>query len=151
VMDPGPSVIRLLTIDTALPLRTRLLAAVTVLQERLADVMALMDALHLFEPPPVTDHGRGGEPLRVAHAEMLVALRRLLEPDRARLRMSPEEVARRIRLVTFAATHPRITDNHPMTPEEIVDLLLDGVCLGPRPDLDPHVTHVTDEPGDLAC
>jgi hypothetical protein len=37
------------------------------------------------------------------------------------------EVARRIRLIAFSATHPLISDGRPLTAEEIVDFTLDGV------------------------
>jgi hypothetical protein len=51
----------------------------------------------------------------------------LIEPDADDFRVDPQQVARVLRLVTFAGTHPRITDGDPMTPDEIVDLLLGGL------------------------
>ena len=51
----------------------------------------------------------------------------VLTPDAASLRYSPEEVARRIWLVTFSSTHPMISDGQPLTAEEIVDFAFDGV------------------------
>ena len=56
-----------------------------------------------------------------------VAFVAVLAPDAASLRYPPEEVARRIRLVTFSATHPLISDGQPLTAEEIVDFAFDGV------------------------
>jgi hypothetical protein len=57
----------------------------------------------------------------------MLAVARLLEPDRERFRVPVAEVARTLRLLTFAGTHPLITDHHPMTAEEIAAVLLDGV------------------------
>ena len=51
----------------------------------------------------------------------------LIAPDADQLRLSPTEVARIARLLTFAASHPKITDEEPMTAEEIVSVLLYGV------------------------
>jgi AcrR family transcriptional regulator len=141
-MDPTQAALRLRAIDPQTPLRERMLAAAEVLSDRLAQIFGLMEAMRLTRPPDPPQHPGG--PPRVLHADLLVILRRLLEPDRERLRMSPEEVARRFRLLVFAGTHPRITDNHPLTAEEIVDLLLDGVCTGPR-------SATTHESGDSAC
>jgi hypothetical protein len=52
---------------------------------------------------------------------------RLLEPDRAALRLSPAEAARYLRLLVFSATHPAITDGRPLPASEVAGLLLDGV------------------------
>ena len=39
-----------------------------------------------------------------------------------------------MRLICFAGSHPRIADGVPLTPEEVVGLLLDGVRVHPQPD-----------------
>ncbi|MGI8665360.1 MAG: TetR family transcriptional regulator [Jatrophihabitans sp.] len=59
--------------------------------------------------------------------EILQLIEELLEPDRHLLRTTPAETARVARLLTFAATHPRITEDQPMTAEDIVAVLLYGV------------------------
>jgi hypothetical protein len=61
---------------------------------------------------------------------MMVAL---IEPDSGSLRVPPQQVARVLRLLTFAGSHPHITDHQLMTPEEIVDVVLDGVLVSPGP------------------
>jgi hypothetical protein len=48
--------------------------------------------------------------------------------DAHRLRRSPEECARLLRLMVFAGSHPRITDDNPLSASEIVDLLLHGIA-----------------------
>ena len=42
------------------------------------------------------------------------------------------EVARMLRLLTFSGSHPLITDGNPLTAEEIVSVLLDGVLRRPN-------------------
>jgi hypothetical protein len=59
----------------------------------------------------------------------IAALADVLAPDAAQFRLPVVEVARRIRLIAFSATHPLISDGRPLTAEEIVDLTLDGVRL----------------------
>ena len=56
----------------------------------------------------------------------------LLEPDRDQFRRPVEEVARLLRLLTFAGSHPLITDGKLLTAEEIADVLLDGVLRRPQ-------------------
>jgi len=51
----------------------------------------------------------------------------VLEPDRERFRRPVVEVARILRLLIFSGTHPMITEGRPLTPEEIVDIVLNGV------------------------
>ncbi|MFC0625531.1 TetR/AcrR family transcriptional regulator [Kribbella deserti] len=122
--DPLPMHRELLAIDAALPLRERMEAIVEVLQERLRGLFKLIFALRLGRPPEpkkaCRDDADGNELVRSALAG-------LLEPDAARLRYPPDEVARRLNMFTFSATHPLISDGRPLTAGEIVDVLLDGV------------------------
>lgn len=125
--DPGPLIDALESIDGSLPLRERLIAGVEVTQTRLRRVFRLFLALRLARPPewkgdPEEDARRKADEQRSTAA--FVAL---IGPDADRLRYPPEEVARRMRLITFSATHPMISDGRPLTAEEIVDFALDGV------------------------
>jgi AcrR family transcriptional regulator len=124
--DQTDTVARFAAIDRALPLEAKLVEAVTVLQHRLRSVIELLLALGLPRPPD--EHARAVDPRPGrGHDQLLEGLTGLLEPDRALLRGSPAETARVVRLLSFAASHPRITDGNPMTPQEIVTLLLHGV------------------------
>lgn len=128
--DLEPVLAELAGIGPTGTLDERLVAAVRILQERLNDLFTLMVAMRMHRPPD--DHGDHGDHPgsghgRPAHAGMLDAIARLAEPDRDLLRCSPAELARMLRLVTFAGTHPRIADQNPLTAEEIVSLVLDGV------------------------
>ena len=124
--DPFPLVRDLEKIDRALPLRDRTIVAVEVLQERLRDVFELLLAMRMHRPPDFKALGK--EARRKYDADLAnAAFVAVLTPDAASLRYSPEEVARRIRLMTFSATHPLISDGQPLTAEEIVDFAFDGV------------------------
>jgi AcrR family transcriptional regulator len=124
--DQTPTLAEFAAIDRRLALQPRLVAAVTVLQRRLRSVMELMVALGFPQPPePKRDRsvGHGNSLLLAAFADVLA-------PDAAQLRMPPREVAALARLLTFAASHPKITDDQPLSAEQIADVLLHGVAVG---------------------
>lgn len=136
--DPGPVLAQLAGINPRLPLELRLRAAVELLQARMRSVIELLMALHFVGPPGNSQpseeaHSEQGRPPRMdpraeaGQAEILSAIERILAPEQGRLRISAAEAARVVRLLTFAATHPRITDENPMSAEQIVAVVLHGV------------------------
>ncbi len=145
--DPCPVVQQIRSVPADQPLEQRLLQVATMLQERLRSVIELLTVLRLGTPPG-EGHGHGPEGGRKGHAAgasghrhhapdhapIVEAIADLVRPDRDRLTCEPEQVARLMRLLCFAASHPRIADGVPLTPEEIVGLLLDGVRVHPQPD-----------------
>jgi AcrR family transcriptional regulator len=110
--DPSLLVDSLARIDRTAPLTVRLVAAVELVQRRLQRISHLVSALAAHRPQPE-------------------ALALLVEPDRDLLRCSPQEVARRLRLVTLGLSHPRLVDADPLPAEEIVSMLLDGLRTRP--------------------
>lgn len=124
--DPAPTIAELDRIDTDLPLRVRLMAITSVLQRRLLAVFNLMIAVGMTAPPEeVEARRRAAKP---AHAGVIKRIAELLEPDRDRFRVPVAEVVRVLRLLTFAGSHPMITDGSLLTAEEITDVLLHGVA-----------------------
>lgn len=124
-LDPAPLLSALAAIDAARPLRTRLVAAVTVLQERWADVFTLFDALGAHPPGGPREH----HDHRDLHRALDAALVDVVGADAAQLRVPPGELARLLRLLTFSGTHPRLSDGAPLPPDRIVAVLLDGALL----------------------
>jgi AcrR family transcriptional regulator len=124
--DPSPLCRELGRIDRTLPLRSRTIAAVEILQDRLRDIFGLLFALRLHRPPDLKN-AADAETRRTNAESATAALVDLLAPDAAMLRLSSRQVAHRIWLVTFSATHPLISEGQPLTAEEIVDFVLDGV------------------------
>ncbi|HEY3558404.1 MAG TPA: TetR/AcrR family transcriptional regulator [Kribbella sp.] len=126
-------------VDRSLPLRERTVAAVEVGQKRLRSVFRLMLAMRLRQPPDFKqtplDEARRKRQSDLANA----AFADLLRPDADQLRYTPEEVVRRIGLLTFSATHPMISGGHVLTAEEIVDFAFDGL-------LEHHSSHHTGQP-----
>ena len=62
----------------------------------------------------------------------LTKLAKLFEPDRDRLRRDPMHAAHVLRGLTIAGTHPALILDEPLSSEEIVALVLDGVRAGDR-------------------
>jgi AcrR family transcriptional regulator len=126
-MDTTDLITALERIDRSLPLRERTIAAVELGQNRLRGVFKLMFALRLRRPPDLKstpmDEARRKRQSDLANA----AFADLLRPDQDQLRYSPEEVVRRIGLITFSATHPMISGGVALTAEEIVDFAFDGL------------------------
>lgn len=129
--DPAPLTAELAAVDRDLPLRERLVVVVGVLQRHLSGVFHLLDALGMDRPPHEGECTTDDAP---RHAGELAIAATLLDADREALRVEPAEALRLLRLLTFAGTHPAITDHRPLSPDEIVSLLLDGI--GSRPDHD---------------
>ncbi|HUP84584.1 MAG TPA: TetR/AcrR family transcriptional regulator [Acidimicrobiales bacterium] len=105
-------------IDRSLPFEEQLAEAVEIMQRRMSDLWRLVSsvgetaALRDRKPTPPAD---------------LLALVHLFEPERKRLRHDPETAARELRALTLAVSHPALYADEPMSPSEIVTLLLDGI------------------------
>lgn len=124
--EPGAIVERILEIDPELPLADRLLRLVAILQQRWRATFWLMQRVGLVRPPR-HDDPRADD----ARAQLLALIVGVIAPDADRLAVSPEQFAHRLRLLTFAGTHPHISDGHLLTPEEIVETLLHGLQRNP--------------------
>lgn len=107
-------------IDPTLPLEPRVIAAVEILRRRVADIMQLRTAIEMMRsahaPLPVQQQ-----------ATDLNKIANVFEPDRATLRRTPMQAAHLLRGLTIAGTHPALLLDAPLTSEEIVSVLLDGI------------------------
>jgi AcrR family transcriptional regulator len=126
--DPQPFMADIRSIDLELPLRERLVAVTTLLQRRFIRIFALMTSMGLPRPP---------DKLRTAQMRKQLAeegIGRLIAPDEDQFRVPAEEVVRLLRLLTFSGSHPHISEQRPMAPDEIVDVILHGTLRrSPRP------------------
>jgi AcrR family transcriptional regulator len=120
--DPRPTLAQLGAIDRRQPLRDRLTAAVLIMQQRLVGVFVLIDALGLTGPPPGRHeaHGSMNDAFRAALVDVVGA-------DASALRVPASEFAHVLRLLVFSGSHPRISDGRPLSAEQIVAVLLDGL------------------------
>ncbi len=120
--DPNAFLADLESVDATLPLRERLVVLTDKMQQRFVGIFALMTALAMQGPPKRHDDHDAGE-WRQRTVDLMVGL---LEPDAARFRVPLEDVVRTLRLLTFSGSHPHISDQRLMTPDEIVDVVLHG-------------------------
>jgi len=126
--DPAPVLAEIVAVDRALPLPARLVRLVEILQSRLHTVFTLIHALGMKGPPP------DGQRPRLANDELREAIVELVGDDRSHLRVPPVELADALRMLVFSSTHPLINDGNPLTAEQIVGILLDGLSIrGDRP------------------
>ena len=120
--DTSPTERAIAAIDRRQPFEDQLVEAVEMIQGRMhsiwrlvhavGEAFALQDREH--RPPPD-----------------LLALADLFEPAADRLRSDPASAARQLRALTLAMSHPALYADEPMSPSEIVSLLLDGIRKGP--------------------
>ena len=123
--DPTDVVEGLRRIDPSAGLSDRLVAAVLLLQQRVEQISELLHAVsggHRRVHGPAPDHRWAAQEAMITDA---VAL--LLEPDSEQLRCEPQEAARRLRLISLALSHPRLTGGEALRPSEVVSLFLDGM------------------------
>jgi AcrR family transcriptional regulator len=129
--DPRPFVEKIETIDPALPVRERLLAVVTLLQDRFREIFALMRAVGLVAPPPeLEQRDEDGTPYR---ERALLSVQALFSGDDDAFRVPTARALHVLRLLTFSGSHQQIADGQLLTPEEIVDVVLNGVARRPHP------------------
>ena len=117
-LDPAPVEIALGAVDPTLPFEQRLLAAVDIVRARVAYVFNVLSMASTF--------GEGRRPASRPPME-LHELVRMFEPEAERLRCSPSQAAHLLRGLTFSGTHPSFIVGEPLTSEEIVSVLLDGI------------------------
>ncbi len=126
--DTAPMLERIAAIPVDDDLRTRLLALVGIIQERLLGVFGIVRKVGLVAPPDRDTHRRDHDHGRLAVQTALVTV---IADDAPLLRVPPERLLHYVRLLTFAGSHEEIADGMLLTPEEIVDLVLDGALARP--------------------
>jgi AcrR family transcriptional regulator len=114
--DPAPMEAALAAIDATWAFERRLAAAVAIVQKRLTNIWRLASTVGVDKVP--------NERRKATDPAGLVAL---FEPERARLDRDPVVAARMLRALTLAVSHPALCHDDPMSPADIVSLLLDGI------------------------
>lgn len=119
--DPTAFLDEVAKIDRALPLQERLVAFITLLQRRFVGIFALMAAMGMRKPPESIGDPTARKRLQEG------GLASLLADDTERFTIPVDRVVHLVRLLTFAGSHPHISDQKPLTPEEIADVVLHGI------------------------
>lgn len=131
--DPSPLLADLGRVDAGLPLRERLVAAAGIIQTRHLQVFGLMQAMGIVHPPDHPPRRSGGAPDGGRESERASWRRQveerlaaLIEPDADQLRVPVDQLVALIALLGFAGSHPILTGGQTLSPETIVEVLLDG-------------------------
>ncbi len=115
-LDPGPTDRAISAIDPGLPFEDQLAVAVAIMQHRLSNIWRLISSV--------------GDVGAVSHTPAnFPALAALFAANRSLVRGDPERASQQLRALTLALSHPALSPGDPMTPREIVELLLDGIRL----------------------
>ncbi len=134
VLDEQRARDEILAIDRGLPLPARLVAAVTILQDRTRRVFALFHALRLRpgwaredgEDPPAHESLRARQQHDRRQLELVLA--DLIGRDADQLRFTIPEAVTALRAAVFALSHPLLGDESLARPDRIVDLVLHGIA-----------------------
>ena len=116
--DTAPTERALEAIDRSLPFEAQLEVAVEIMQRRLSDIWRLVSSVG--ENAALQGRERTPPPDLVARTDLFL-------PERKRLRHDAPTAARQLRALTLAVSHPALSADDPMSPSEIVSLLLDGI------------------------
>lgn len=122
VFDPASLNATIDAIDASLPLEQRLEAAVIALRKRMDTIGHLIASLGA--PKVVGERSAPGT--KHANAD-LASLTALFQSEADSLRVDPVVAAQVLRGMTFASSHPAFVTEVPLSPAEIVALVLDGV------------------------
>jgi hypothetical protein len=118
-------------------------ATVEHLAERLDEAMVVMMALRPLLAREAGDGGEDGDGgtrrpgppafLVESNRQLLTNLTDVLfAPHRAELRVPPETAALVLRSLVFGAWHPGMEDDVRLTPDEVADACVHGVCPPPE-------------------
>ena len=114
VFDPEPTERAIEAIDRSLSFEEQLEAAVCILQRRMVNIWRLVSSVGPSDAHPTQPHDS-------------TALAGIFDAEQSRLRTDSVTAARQLRALTLAVTHPVLFAGAPMTPREIVMLLLNGI------------------------
>ena len=111
------------TIDLNADLETRLVALATILQRRIQRIQALLAAVGFRRLKSM--HNRKNAKRRDPNLSEVAAV---IESDRDRLRVPPNEAARLLFAIVMAMTNPVMGGRSDIDPRQIVALFLNGVA-----------------------
>ena len=122
--EPGDVIARVEEIDADLPMRDRLILLVSILQQRYRATFGLMQKVGLVGPPRHLHDSDAAQAWRARQEMLFIAV---LGADTDRLRVPVDHFVHVLRLLTFAGSHPLISDGRLLSPVEIVDTVLLGL------------------------
>jgi AcrR family transcriptional regulator len=126
--DAGPVVRALSAIDPQASLRQRLSDAAAILMRRVESSVPLM---MLARSMPFDSDDSPWASLLDGRRRLVESVAELIEPDRAQLRRSPQMTAGVLFTLVASTVRGDLPTEQPLTPDEIVAVLLDGLLQRP--------------------
>jgi AcrR family transcriptional regulator len=114
-IDPEPFERAVAAVDPSLPFEARLVEVTGLMQRRMLDIWRLLHQLGPLRDEVV--------PNRIPDYPAVTAT---FAAEPGRVRIPPDDAARRLRAITLAMSNPMFVDP-PLSPAEIVDVFLHGV------------------------
>lgn len=125
-LDPRPVAMTLDTIDTELSLRDQLVAATASLSDQFDKVTALLGVLRSI-PHTKKPHSDSHRMASESMSAIVTSLAGILERHRKQLTVEPRQAATVLRGLIFTNAHQLLTAGDRMSPEQMVDILLNGI------------------------
>lgn len=121
-LDPAAAVEQLQLIDPTADLHEKVLAATVIMHDHMRNIIELATTIgrHFLRN---ADH----HPHRDLHEGAHAALDAIFQTHRDELRISPDQAAKVLEMLTFSNSHPRLNRGHSLPPRVIADLLLNGL------------------------
>ena len=120
--DVAPFLADLRRIEPDQPLRHLVFDLVALLQIRFRGIFELMTAVGMVGPPSASKH------LHHHREEGARIMADLLAPHAGELAVPVADFVQITRLLTFAGSHPHLSDGRLLTTDEIVTTVLDGLA-----------------------
>ena len=121
--EPGDVIARIEEIDRDQPLDRRLVALVSILQQRFRATFGLMQKVGLVGPPRKAHDSAEAVAWRARLEALIVDV---VGEDADLLAVPVDDFVHVLRLLTFAGSHELIADGRLLTPDQIVDTVLNG-------------------------
>jgi AcrR family transcriptional regulator len=122
--EPGPLIDRIQEIDPDQPLRERMVRLSSIFQQRFRATFDLMKKVGMVRPPDAFHESPEAAAYR---ARVHAMLEDVVGQDAERLAVPADQFLHTLRLLTFAGSHPHISDGRLLTPDQIVDTVLHGL------------------------
>lgn len=123
-VDPTPTIAALADIHERAPLRSQLVEAVRIMQERLDRTISLLMVIRAAFPHPDESPAQRQRAFAAADASITAAIIEIFDRSGQILSMPSERLAMTLRSLVFASAHPLFGPEERLSVDEIVAIVL---------------------------
>lgn len=136
--DPTPALDQLAGIERDLPLEIKLRKAAAIVLQWIERVYAIAAVLRTMPPPNQTQLRKKHKALIETNSRLFRGLARLFDEESSSLAVEPTRAAAAFRGLIHAVSHPLCDPGELITPDEAIDVLLNGVMTREKGDMSSH-------------